>query len=152
MDTPNTPSAARRRVQPPAPRPCASCPYRTDVPSGIWSEEDYTKLPLYDEPTWAQPPKLFLCHQHDRTDDHVRVCGGWASCHDGDHLLALRIASLAGEITAETAEAIRDYSSPIPIFASGAQAALHGRREILNPGPAARRTVEKLHRTRANLT
>ncbi|MGW4178654.1 DUF6283 family protein [Streptomyces rubiginosohelvolus] len=152
MNIPTTPPAVQRMVQPPAPRPCASCPYRLDVPSGIWSEDDYNKLPLYDEPTWAQPPQLFLCHQRDRNDDRARVCGGWASCHDGDHLLALRIASLAGQITAETAEAIRGYISPVGLFVSGAQAAAHGLRELLNPGPKARRAIDKLRRTRADLT
>lgn len=135
----------------PAPRPCASCPYRTDVPSGIWSEEDYAKLPLYDGPTWAQPLKLFQCHQRYGGDDLARVCGGWAGCHDGDHLMALRIASLAGEISVETAEAIRAYVSPVPLFASGAQAAAHGMREILRPGPEARRAMDKIDSARTGL-
>ena len=138
-------------TSPPAPRPCASCPYRTDVPSGIWSEEEYAKLPLYDGPTVAQPPRLFLCHQHDRSDDRARVCGGWAGCHDGDHLLALRVAAHSGSITPETAQAIRDYVSPVPLFASGAEAAAHGVREIRSPGPDARRAIEKIRRNRADL-
>ncbi|MFE5407000.1 DUF6283 family protein [Streptomyces sp. NPDC056580] len=39
-----------------------------------------------------QPPGLFLCHQNDRGDDRARVRGGWVGCHDGDHVLALRVA------------------------------------------------------------
>jgi hypothetical protein len=31
-----------------AARPCASCPYRKDVPSGIWAAHEYTKLLAYD--------------------------------------------------------------------------------------------------------
>ncbi|MEU5242220.1 DUF6283 family protein [Streptomyces lydicus] len=139
-------------TQPPAPRPCTYCQYRTDVPSGIWSQEDYEKLPLFDGPTGTQRPKLFVCHVHDYEDDHVRVCGGWAGCHDGDQLLAVRVAASMGEITVDTAEAIRDYVSPVPLFATGAEAAAHGMREILTPGPEARRAIQKICRTRSNLT
>lgn len=91
-------------TQPPVPRPCQFCPYRRDVPSGVWSEEEYAKLPPYDRPTYAQPTRLFRCHVHDRDSDQATVCGGWAGCHDGDHMLALRIAHITKEITLETAE------------------------------------------------
>ncbi|WP_440580906.1 DUF6283 family protein [Streptomyces sp. PT19] len=137
---------------PPAPRPCASCPYRTDVPSGVWSEEDYAKLPLYDGPTGFQPPRLFVCHQHSADDDRARVCGGWAGCHDGDELMALRVAVAQGEITVEAAEAIRGYTSPVPLFASGAEAAAHGIRDILNPGTDACRVMSKIVRVRPEVT
>ena len=136
----------------PAPRPCASCPYRQDVPSGIWAASEYAKLTAYDEPTYSQPTGLFLCHQHDRNDDRARVCAGWAGCHDGDHLLALRIAVSAEEITAETADAIRDYVSPTPLFASGVEAAAHGVREICTPGPDACTAINKISRRRADIT
>jgi hypothetical protein len=99
-----------------------------------------------------QPPRLFLCHQHDRNDDQARVCGGWAGCHDGDDLLALRIAVSSGEVTMETAEAIRDYVSPVPLFASGAEAAIHGVREIREPGPSACAAIDKIGRVRADLS
>jgi hypothetical protein len=121
------------------------------VPSGVWSEEEYAKLPAYDGPTWTQPPGLFLCHQRNREDDRAHVCGGWAGCHDGDHLLALRVAVSAGTIAMETAEAIRDYVSPLPLFDSGAEAAAHGMREIHNPSPAARHAMDKIRRVRADI-
>ncbi|KNE83391.1 hypothetical protein ADZ36_05545 [Streptomyces fradiae] len=95
---------------------------------------------------------MFSCHQHDSGDDRSRVCGGWAGCHDGDHLLALRIALADGQITVETAEAIRDYRSPVELFATGAEAAVHGMREILCPGPEARRAIDKIRRARTDLT
>ncbi|MET9111264.1 DUF6283 family protein [Streptomyces zhihengii] len=133
---------------PPAPRPCVSCPYRTDVPSGVWSVQDYANLPLFDGPTGAQPPRLFLCHQHSNDDDRARVCGGWAGCHDGDELLALRLAVARGEITVETAEAIRGYDSPVPLFASGAEAAAHGVRDLLHPSREACRVMDKIVRVR----
>jgi hypothetical protein len=31
--------------------PCPSCPYRKDVPSGVWAPEEYDKLPAYDNDT-----------------------------------------------------------------------------------------------------
>lgn len=139
-------------TQPPAPRPCASCPYRQDVPSGVWAASEYTKLPAYDAPTYAQPARLFLCHQHDRDDERARVCSGWAGCHDGEHLLSLRVAVSSGEITVETADDIRDYVSPVPLFASGTEAAAHGVREIRNPGSDACATIGKIARRRADLT
>lgn len=136
---------------PPSPRPCASCPYRRDVPSGIWDAGEYAKLRAYDGPTFAQPTAVFLCHQHDRADDAARVCGGWAGCHDGDELLALRMAVSSGEITVDTADAIRDYVSPVPLFASGAEAAAHGMREVHRPGVAACTAMTKITRTRSDL-
>ncbi|MER5617692.1 DUF6283 family protein [Streptomyces sp. NPDC002215] len=138
-------------TRPPAPRPCATCPYRTDVPSGVWSQKDYEKLPPFDGPTWDQPPRLFICHQHDRDDNGARVCGGWAGCHDGDQLLAVRVASITGEITAETTEAIRNYTSPVPLFASGAEAAAHGMRDLHTPGPEALHAMAKINLTRTDL-
>lgn len=137
---------------PPAPRPCASCPYRQDVPSGVWDESEYAKLPPFDEPTYAQPGGLFLCHQTDRDSDRARVCSGWAGCHDMTQSLALRIAHAAGEVTTETAEAIADYESPVPLFASGAEAADHGMREVYDPGPDAVHTISKINRVRTDLT
>lgn len=142
---------ARTRVLPPAPRPCATCPYRQDVPAGVWAEEEYAKLPLYDEPTYAQPAGLFLCHQRDRDDDRARVCGGWAGCHDGDELMALRVGVVSGMISPETAEAVRAYVSPVPLFASGAEAAAHGRSGIDDPGPAAALAIGKIRRTRTDI-
>jgi hypothetical protein len=137
---------------PPAPRPCATCPYREDVPSGVWSEKEYAKLPAFDEPTWAQPGRLFLCHQHDRDDDRARVCAGWAGCHDMDENLGLRLAVASGEVTIETWQAVVEYASPVPLFATGAEAAEHGMREIEDPGPAARAAIDKIHRVRTDLT
>lgn len=137
---------------PPAPRPCASCPYRQDVPSGVWSEDEYAKLPAFDGPTFAQPARLFLCHQNDRDDDRARVCGGWAGCHDMGESLGVRVALASGEITVETAEALVDYVSPVPLFASGAEAAAHGMREVEAPGAEAAEVIEKIRRVRSDLT
>lgn len=136
---------------PPTPRPCASCPYRRDVPPGIWAREEYEKLPDYDEPTMFQPRGVFLCHQHDRDTEHAPVCGGWAGCHDGDELLSLRFAVLDGSMTIEVADAVRDYVSPVLLFASGAEAAEHGLSGLRTPGSDAIKAIEKIQRTRTDL-
>jgi hypothetical protein len=122
------------------------------VPSGIWAEDDYAKLPRYDRPTGEQPPALFRCHLYDREDERGPVCAGWAGCHDGEELLALRVAAMTGDITLETVDAIRDYVSPVPLFASGAEAATHGMKDILTPGDEARAAIRKIERRRTDLT
>ncbi|WP_336794377.1 DUF6283 family protein [Gordonia malaquae] len=64
---------AKVKVTSPAPRPCESCPYRRDVPSGVWAESEYEKLRAYDAPTGEQPVRLFLCHQYDGVSEDARV-------------------------------------------------------------------------------
>lgn len=120
----------------PAKVPCGSCPYRRDVPSGIWHESEYRKLPLYDGPTWAQRPALFMCHQKDGN-----ICAGWLACHGSDELMALRFNPVH--------ESAYGYKSPVPVFSSGAEAAAHGMKDIDKPSDAAVHVVEKLARKRA---
>lgn len=131
------------RFEPPARLPCPTCPYRIDVPSGIWDASEYAKLPGYDEPTFGQPAGVWRCHTRP-----VSVCAGWAGCHDGEELLALRIALALGAMTPEVAKAIRGYTSPVPLFASGTEAAEHGLRDIEDPGPKARAAIAKIERAR----
>ena len=128
----------------PAARPCGSCPYRRDVPSGVWHPSEYAKLPAYDNDTMGQPPHLFLCHQQDG-----RVCAGWAGCHDGAHLLALRFAAASGELTGDDLTATLDYATDVPLFATGADAAWHGMRDIERPDQRAQRTITTLTRKKA---
>lgn len=127
----------------PSPYPCASCPYRRDVPSGVWSEEEYEKLPTFDGPTHEQPPKAFYCHQ-----ENGRLCSGWVGCHDMEESFGLRMAAMAGRITPEEYEAVVDYVCPVPLFSSGAEAAAHGMERVYEPGPDARRTIDKLRARR----
>ena len=117
----------------PAKQPCGSCPYRRDVPSGLWSPEEYAKLPAYDGQTWEQPTSLFMCHQRDGC-----LCAGWLACHDTDHLLALRLHCVDPSAFG--------YVSPVPVFGSGAEAAAHGSADIDAPGIAARRMIVGLER------
>lgn len=139
------------QIGPPAPRPCASCPYRRDVPSGVWHPEEYAKLPAYDRDTPSQPTQVFLCHQQDATSDRKRVCAGWAGCHDGRHLLSLRFAVMTGNMTPEAVDATLDYRSPVRLFRSGAEAARHGLAEVERPGDKAVETMGKIARRRSDL-
>lgn len=143
--------------RPPAPRPCASCPYRCDVPSGVWHAEEYARLPGYDRPTGEQPTGLFHCHQNGRDDPAgMRVCAGWAACHNrqpaGYDLLSLRLAESLGLLDEATADAVWDYTTDVPVFTSGAQAAAHGMAAIDAPPPAARTVQGKIVRRRTDIT
>jgi hypothetical protein len=131
-------SGRRAGTRGPASSPCGTCPYRRDVPSGVWDAGEYAKLPDYDAPTALQPPGLFLCHQADG-----RVCAGWVGCHDSEELLALRLAALQGMNPQELA-ATRAYTSPVPLFGSGKEAAEHGLARINDPDPMAWRAIRRL--------
>lgn len=115
----------------PPKRPCGSCPYRKDVPSGVWHESEYEKLAQYDKETPFQPLGVFMCHQRDGC-----LCGGWLQTHDADHLLALRINRVD--------PAAFNYQSDIETFASGTEAMEHGLAEIYAPSKAARHLSGKL--------
>lgn len=138
-----------QQTKPPAREPCGTCPYRREVASGVWDEEEYAKLPGYDAETLWQPPAVFVCHLTGRDNNQWRICAGWAGCHDGEHLLALRLAVHHGIISAETRDAVIDYVSPVPLFTSGAEAAAHGMRDIDQPGESATRAIRKIVRARS---
>ena len=118
--------------------PCGSCPYRRDVPSGIWSQHEYDKLPAYDGPTWGQSPALFMCHQRDGN-----LCAGWLACHDPQELLALRFSN------PDIDPAIYAYKTDVPVFRSGSAARAYGLREIKEPSEAAEKMIAGLVRSRA---
>lgn len=119
----------------PPKRPCGSCPYRRDVPSGLWAAEEYAKLPGYDgeiiDQLHSGATGLFLCHQRDGC-----LCGGWLQAHGAENLLATRLNRVD--------PSAYGYQSDVPCFGSGAEAAAHGVREIEAPGPEARALIEKL--------
>ncbi|MGV1682932.1 DUF6283 family protein [Sphingopyxis sp. NJF-3] len=117
----------------PGKAPCGSCPYRRDVPAGIWHPEEYAKLPRYDGETWEQSPSLFFCHQQDGN-----LCAGWVGCHDADHLLAFRMNRVDPSVFT--------YASPVPLFASGREAAEHGLLGVSAPDRRARQAIGKLQR------
>jgi hypothetical protein len=128
-------------IKPPAPRPCISCPYRLDVPSGVWAREEYLKLARYDQPTAQQDRGVFLCHQQDG-----RLCAGWVAVQDMDEMLGIRLACAMGLISDADLDEIRDYTTDVPLHESGTRAAGHGLAELLDPDPAARRMICKLTR------
>lgn len=136
-----------QEIKGPAKSPCEVCPYRRDVPSGVWTAEEYAKLPGYDLPTAQQPTGVFLCH-----GKNGRVCAGWAGCHGPQvgafDLLALRFGMLFG-IARDVMRAICEYVSPVPLFGSGAEAAEHGLRDVDAPGAEAVAAMERLGRKRA---
>jgi len=119
----------------PRPRPCASCPYRRDVPSGVWAAEEYDKLPGFDGPTGEQTPVVFFCHQQDGS-----VCSGWLGHADPYHLLGVRIGISMGLID----PACADYATDVPLFASGQEAAEHGVAAIEAPSAKAEQTIRKI--------
>lgn len=119
----------------PRPKPCASCPYRKNVPSGVWDETEYAKLPEYDKEMWEQPPNAFGCHQADGS-----ICAGWLGYHDPLDLLAVRLGISAGRLDPSCAE----YTTDVPLFASGAEAAEHGLRDIEYPSERAEDTIRKI--------
>jgi Family of unknown function (DUF6283) len=123
-------------------RPCGSCPYRRDAPSGLWSADEYAKLPKYDGDIPAQvragATGLFMCHLDDGS-----LCSGWVGCHDMGNNLAVRLRADELDI-----DAVCDYVSPVPLFGSGAEAAEHGLRDVADPGAVARRAAEGLMRLR----
>lgn len=143
----------RPQVQPPARRPCRTCPYRQDVPSGVWDRSEYDKLPRYDRPTPYQPASIFVCHLTEGNGKLHRVCAGWAGCHDGDELLALRISvsTSVRVISPETHRLTVLYESPVPLFASGAEAAAHGLRDLEDPSEGARSAIDKILRARPDI-
>lgn len=134
---------------PPAVNPCGSCPYRRDVPSGVWSAEEYAKLATYDGETWEQSPHLFLCHQHERDSGQERLCAGWVGCHGGDELMALRLA--ARNMTEDDVRAAMRYTTSVPLFDSGSEAAAHGMRDIESPGEEAQKMIEKICGRRSDI-
>lgn len=129
------------QVLPPAPNPCGSCPYRKDVPSGVWSAEEYEKLPPYDKPTGYQPPQVFMCHQQDG-----HLCAGWTACHDMTQNLGLRFLIQTDQIDPSDIDAVFDYATPVELFASGVEAATHGLAEINAPDQRATKTIDKLQK------
>ena len=120
--------------------PCASCPYRRDVPSGVWAAEEYDKLPEYDNETSEQPLGIFHCHQQDG-----HICSGWLGTHGAQNLLSMRIGASMGYVDPSTF----DYETDVPLFDSGAEAAQHGMSEIDSPSARAQRTIDKIKQVRS---
>lgn len=120
-------------------RPCASCPYRRDVPSGIWSAEEYEKLRTFDGEITDQAAAgafgVFACH---KTPDFL--CAGWTGCHNQGENLAMRLHAR------ELHERVWAYESPVPLFGSGAEAAEHGMGDLQSKSPEAEKAISQILR------
>lgn len=116
--------------------PCSTCPYRKDVPSGIWAAHTYEMLRPYDLPTGEQPFAPFGCHATPEF-----YCHGWAVVHTNRghefDLVSLRVARTGYPDIPEAA---------VPLFSSGNEAADHGQRDLDDPSPEAQAAVGKLVR------
>ncbi len=124
----------------PRPRPCPSCPYRRDVPSGVWDPSEYVKLRRYDGDTGEQSPAVFMCHQADGF-----VCSGWLGHKEYPaDLLAVRIAGMCGHLD----ESCLDYVTDVPLWSSGAEAAEHGLARVEDPAKDASVMAGKIVRKR----
>jgi hypothetical protein len=121
--------------------PCKSCPYRKDVASGVWEAHEYEKLKAYDGEILDQALNgatgLFLCHQKNNA-----LCSGWLACHGPVELLAMRLHSRL--VQPETFQ----YETDVPVFASGAEAAEHGMKDIEAPSEKAFKTMAQVERKR----
>jgi hypothetical protein len=56
-----------------------------------------------------------------------------------------------GDIDAAAHQAIVEYESPVPLFASGTEAAEHGQADVPEPGADAGRLIHKISRIRTDL-
>lgn len=111
------------------PTPCEACPYRADVPSGVWEHDEYEKLRTYEGETFEQPFGGFACHATP-----ARFCHGWAVV-SGEDSLALRLAG------------VQEIPEPkVPLFESHTAAADHGQREIDAPSEEAVDVMGRLTR------
>lgn len=133
---------AEKKLLGPRKTPCASCPYRRDVPSGIWATEEYESLRKYDgsvsQQAASKAVQLFMCHQGDDS-----LCAGWTGCHDMRNNLAVRMHLRDLDL-----HAVCEYESPVPLFGSGNEAADHGETDIEYPSGEAMDAIEKIARVR----
>jgi hypothetical protein len=109
-----------------------------DVPSGVWHEDEYKKLPAYDRELSLQPRALFMCHHNDDC-----LCGGWLKTHGATNLLSILLTR------EELDPSITDYNPDVDVFETGAAAAAHGINEIDNVGREARIKIINLMRKQA---
>lgn len=132
--------------------PCTGCPYRLDSPSGLWSAAEYDLLPRFDGTTAEQAQAgaigVFFCHAQPKPP--VFLCSGWVGCHDMINNLGLRLYPHRHPEHQLDYDAIINYRTTVPLFGSGAEAAAHGKRDINNPGAAARRKAQQLIKIRGN--
>lgn len=128
------------------PTPCTTCPYRVDVPSGIWAKEEYEKLVAYDRPTFEQPPNLFMCHQSNNS-----LCTGWVQSHaNREHafdLLALRMIDRR-KVDVDQVSKVAQSEPMVKLFLTGSGARRHGLKQLAKPGPKAKSAMKRITKKR----
>lgn len=120
-------------------QPCSTCPYRTDVPSGVWAAEEYEKLRNYDEGAFPPALGIFLCH-HSQFSGRETACRGWLSV--ASESVAVRLAMAQGTFTDEQVYA----EVGVGLHPSGNAAADFGQRDIEAPGEDADEAIQRLIR------
>jgi hypothetical protein len=103
------------------------------------------KLVPYDAETPFQPREGFQCHQTELESDRARLCAGWVAVHGNS--LALRLEVSRGDVDGS----VMGYTTPVPLFKSGTEAAQHGMRDIENPSEEACALVAKIAATRSDI-
>lgn len=127
--------------------PCASCPYRKDVPSGIWAAEEYQKLPAYDRQTREQPPSLFMCHQQNNS-----LCTGWLQSHaNREHAYDLLSLRLARNLDTAEVSRVALMEPLVKLFKTGREAMRHGLKALRNPGKKAKQVMAAITRKRGSV-
>ena len=125
-------------------KPCGGCPYQRGCPSGVWVNHEYNKLKEYDHPTAEQPMIVFGCHEDSRGDSTV-LCRGWWDTHQNRgheyELLSVRLIAGMEGLDLEPGD---ENPCGVPVFASGAEAAKHGTKDIKKPKDKAKRLQDKL--------
>lgn len=120
------------------PNPCRSCPYRKDVPSGVWSHHEYEKLRAYDGDFSEQNKALFMCHT---STEHL--CAGWVGhVPTPTDLASVRLGVFFNKLDPSCVS----YKTEVPLHASGKEAADFGQRDIEDPSDEAIDFVQKLSR------
>lgn len=127
----------------PRKNPCASCPYRTNVASGVWDKSEYQKLPAYDGEIHEQTATaVFMCHQ----PAEGRVCSGWLGHREyPEDMLAVRLGIFRGDLD----DACLEYTTDVPLFESGRAAAEHGMKHFHAPRGDAVAVIDKIIRKRS---
>lgn len=55
-------------------KPCQTCPYRRDVPTGTWHPEEFVKLARNDRNDFGA---LYGCHKYGKSEGARSFCAGW---------------------------------------------------------------------------
>lgn len=94
--------------------PCASCPYRTDAPPELWSQEEFLKLLRNDR---TEMGTLYGCHEYRKRRHEAQVCVGWLLDQRARNVpsMMLRLTLMTNE---QARACYNEAKSPVPLFPS----------------------------------